>query len=379
MKVAIVSTWGQECGIATYSEEMIAGGVGGGVEFVVLAPEEARSPRPLPEVPERRCWARGDAQLAMRLAPYLEGCDVVHFQHEFGLFPYAWPFVAALRELQKRWPVVVTLHTAYPYGEAKWTAWIDAVCSSVSAVVVHTVSARAAVSCARHHKKLVLRRISHGTRLAAGGDAARGRQLLGLPEGGISSVGIALGFVGIGKNLLCTVQGFAEAKARRLMPQDARFCVVGGGDGQYANLVRGLMIECGGDMNFRYVGGFVPTSDVRHILAAVDYAVLNTSSWTLSASGAAHVMAGHGVPFACAVRPIYEEGIHAGAVPFQVDSSDSNSADISLVNAIAALGCADMRDDVRALVTRFGQETVWSNIVKQHESLYREVVDAHRE
>lgn len=374
MKVALVTTWGQDCGIATYSEEL-AEAAPEGLQFYALGPEEARGDRTLPQVPERRAWCRGDTQLAMRLLPLLEGCDVVHFQHEFGLFPHAWPFIGAVRELRKRLPVVVTLHTAYPYGEARWTTWADALCQSASAVVVHTASAMAAVGCARGGA--LLRHLPHGTRIVSRGEARHGLATLRVEEG--VSVGLALGFVGIGKNLICTVRAFAEAKARRLLPESALFCVVGAGDPQYSGLVRGTMTECGGDLNFRYVAGFLPSAEVRHVMAAATYGILNTVAWSLSASGAAHVLAGHGVPFACASRPIYEEGIAAGAVPFSL-RPDNGEPDISLINAIAALARPGgaVAATVRESVMGFAHRTRWESVAQRHLKLYEEVVDAHR-
>ena len=90
LKVAGICNWGDQCGIATYSE--------------LLIPElrkHVKEVKIFAEIMEddsnvERCWKRGQSciDLAKRIIEYAP--DVVFIQHEFGIFPKATHFLKLL-------------------------------------------------------------------------------------------------------------------------------------------------------------------------------------------------------------------------------------------------------------------------------------------
>jgi hypothetical protein len=108
-------------------------------------------------------------------------------------------------------------------------------------------------------------------------------------------------------------------------------------------------------------------------MATLDYAVLNTTSHTLSASGQVHALAAHGVPFCAAERPIYRDAINAGAIPFGLEKDNAYS--IMTVNAISALANNKrMRDEIGHSICNYAQETGWPIQAKRHVALYKELL-----
>lgn len=115
MKVLLVSTWKQHCGIATYTQDLVRAlqEMEGGPEVFVAAERikqdfNEKLPNNVFRVWDRRSFMPNDIlHLVNTLKP-----DILHIQHEFGLFPREkefFEFIAAARVLKV--PVHITLHT----------------------------------------------------------------------------------------------------------------------------------------------------------------------------------------------------------------------------------------------------------------------------
>lgn len=125
MQIVLVSTYAQSCGLATYSEALRKALQELGHSVSVLAevplPASLRGAMAgIPDIPGvYRVWQRGHAYQAQHgLGAIVKAIkssktkpDVVHFQHEFGLFQDSGDFHRALQELAAITRVVVTLHT----------------------------------------------------------------------------------------------------------------------------------------------------------------------------------------------------------------------------------------------------------------------------
>jgi glycosyltransferase involved in cell wall biosynthesis len=123
-RVAFLSTYDVQCGIATYTK-MLAEELVGAVEVVILA--EATEEHPIGDsdlegpVKVVRCWDRRfDAGAALRDALARFAPDVVHVQHEWALFARARDLWDALRESDVR--TVITYHTP-DFVEQHEQAW----------------------------------------------------------------------------------------------------------------------------------------------------------------------------------------------------------------------------------------------------------------
>lgn len=392
MRVAYITTWGQQCGIATYTEELAQALREDGVGPVAFAPAgEGAGIREVPGIPWREVWSRNCAGLSAQLLAHLDGVDVLHFQHEDGLFRDPSGFLAALDDCRKKVKTVVTLHTVRHYGGWESTGFYDDLCKLAHAVVVHTPEALVSLSHAKG-RTTTLVRIPHGTpRVAVESSIVngveqrtRGVKFLGLPEPLASmivnrevSLGLAQGFQGPSKNSLASIRGFASAVARRLSTKSA-FVISGEAfDQSWWGILQGNIASTGYANRMFYSPQFVSHEQMAYVMAAADWGVLNTNAWVLSSSGAAHLYAAYGVPIACASRPIYYEALQAGAIPFDIRSDDPTMPSESLINVIGALSAhEDVREQVAADMRKWAASTDWAVIGRKHLELYTKLLRA---
>lgn len=145
MRVVFVSTFLTQCGIATYTEALATEMARQGHNVVVLTEAEPNlKQKDTSPVPYYRTWLRGTFNGKIFANSIINATgdkvDVVHFQHEFGLFPNNDEFILALKRLAEvHIPTVVTLHTVrQPPHHA---VFVDELRREASAVVVHTPAA----------------------------------------------------------------------------------------------------------------------------------------------------------------------------------------------------------------------------------------------
>lgn len=120
MKVALVTPWNIPCGISTYAE-MLADALKNKVDLYIL--------------PEGDHWKRGEPLTKLVQAIKHLDPDVVHVQHEYGLFPDARHWLAFLSQLIE-YRVLVTLHSVYRHEDK---TICEAACPNV---IVHSPGAR---------------------------------------------------------------------------------------------------------------------------------------------------------------------------------------------------------------------------------------------
>ena len=380
-RVALVSTWGAECGIATYSEDLSTWLTDEGVRLSILAPLEPGTclGRTRADVPATVVWSRQGVDLGPALLAATEGVDIVHFQHEHGLFQNVAALFQALTDLRKAGrKTVVTLHTVHGYGDWQGTGFADNLRKRADCIIVHTPACLAAVSLAQGTAPVVW--VPHGTRVTVKpGVREEGLKYMNIPEAAWSGCfGGAFGFINGGKNLLVTVQAFADGLARRLIPRSCGLIICGREalERDYMMSLQSLINATGFTGNIFLRPRFVPRDMVPHIMAAFDFGVLNTTSAVLSASGQVHLHAAYGVPFAAARRPIYDDACAAGGLLFTLDAQ-SHPTDLGLINALAALGSSEsVRRAVKAAVLAYGARTGWNHVAKQHAEIYRRVLQS---
>lgn len=115
LKVAIICNWGDQCGIATYSELLVRALRPKVSELKIFA-EQIKSADPEKDQADNvvRCWKRGESMVAAVKEVLAWRPDIVHIQHEFGIFPKATHFLKML-ELLDGIPYVITLHSVYEH------------------------------------------------------------------------------------------------------------------------------------------------------------------------------------------------------------------------------------------------------------------------
>jgi glycosyltransferase involved in cell wall biosynthesis len=275
--------------------------------------------------------------------------------------------------------VVVTLHTV------KWCGSFDdrpglyeQILGQADAVVVHTREALASLNLRQGVHSDAPQCIPHGTPSGSKGDRVRGAQVLNIPSASHWRNGLVFGFIGPGKNIICTARAFAEAIASKLVPDNARLIICGevsrGGE-MYLQRLAHLLMLLGYEDRIVMREKFTNVGDVPHVFALADWGVLNTVAQTLSASGQAHQYAAFGVPLAVANRPIYYDAVRAGALPFEVDSDPAKPTP-SAINAVAALAgeSGQLHNECSAGLLRMAKATSWQFVAGKTQELYQRVL-----
>lgn len=148
MRVAVISDWGINCGIATYTKYLCGQLnllVGDLRIFAEHAPVEFCTNDENDKV--TRCWDRSGeyTSIYQHIAEF--NPDVIFVQHEFGLFHKANLFCSMMSQLSK-WRTVVTLHTVLDHDVENFEARLDYMTRSLSEaacreVIIHSPRARA--------------------------------------------------------------------------------------------------------------------------------------------------------------------------------------------------------------------------------------------
>ena len=152
MNIAFLSTYPpQRCGIATYTDQLAMALGALGHKVTILAEQEPSAPMAQSTANAFLVWQRGrhfqaryglgDVLKSVTQAPVKP--DVVHVQHEFGLFPSADDLWSLLEGLTAAGiPNVVTLHTVLP--PYRYSSFFVRAAAQAHRVIVHTPAAAAA-------------------------------------------------------------------------------------------------------------------------------------------------------------------------------------------------------------------------------------------
>lgn len=147
LRVAVISNWGINCGIATYTK-YLCNQLRVLVGDLRIFAEDAAPEYCLNDKNDQvtRCWDRsGEYQsIYKHVAEY--DPDIIFVQHEFGLFHKANLFCSMMSQLSK-WRTVVTLHTVLEHDVDNLEARLDYMTRSLSEaacreVIVHSPRAR---------------------------------------------------------------------------------------------------------------------------------------------------------------------------------------------------------------------------------------------
>lgn len=383
MTVVFVGRWGQKCGVSTYTEQLASTLQRADVPVMVLGPalcdEGDNLSVPPAGILHEYVWRRGQGAFhnpalitdRLKAAAAASSCGkqlVAHFQHEFGIWDHDEAFLDTLKACRSVARVVVTLHTVWPYGDpCHRPGWFERLGRCADVIITHTVDACGAVRLACRRGPAQVLCVPHGTPEERLGDRRKGRELFGLNNDG--TLLLVQGMISPGKNVLQTIFSFCAALTRGLMPAPTYLAVSGHCyDPMYFCTLTQAIAATGYAPRIRLREGFVPAKNMPHVMAAADGAVLNSTSTTYSASGAAHAHAAHNVPLAVSAVPIYREAVEAGALTFDPGSNDNPTT--SSVSAIAALCQPEVRDVIRNRQARWVAATRWSVLVPVYKEIY---------
>ncbi len=200
MRIGYISSYPPvECGIAAYSAYLIDALREKGADVYVVSHLGASGRQVFPAFNENDLDDKA-YQVALRFTP-----DIVHIQHEFGLYgPHfginILPVIVKFRLIGV--PVVTTLHTVYEHPEYAHRVIIENVLANSDRVIVHQDYQLATLK--RHfppHFTDKVEVIPHGARLVE--PVPRAKAKLGLPED--RKIILLIGYFRPSKNFECIV------------------------------------------------------------------------------------------------------------------------------------------------------------------------------
>jgi len=380
-KIAFIGRWGQACGVSTYTEQLAVAVQHAGYGVVAIGPalcDESGSTmvRKVPDITSEYVWRRGQGSVlnADFVPAVLKRHDVqvADFQHEFGIWDNDEAFLQMLRTVSSSGvKVIVTLHTVWAYGSpTARQGFFERLGKIAHVIIVHTPSAYAAVIIACRTGGATVQMVPHGTPEEIAGNRDTGRNLLQVPTR-FKHVMLVQGLISPGKNIMGTIFAFASALRAGWIPGGV--CLIVSGkvlDPGYLMQIMQAIDATGYAPMIMLREGFTPPDKMCHIMAAASCAVLNTTSDTLSASGAVHAHAAHAVPVAVAAKPIYMEAIQAGALPFSVGPVPYEPTNEAICSVAALCSSENIRRTIRQSMVQWAKYTRWSKLV---ESYYQEI------
>lgn len=317
MKIAIVSTWGQPCGVAEYARRLAEAWRGMGHEIAVFA-ERALNTFEVPGFPCERSFMRGHDLDDLVSALKLWKPDFIDFEHEFGIFPDDTVFLTAQDEMKKV-HCRTTLHTVHANGTHR------AFYESVRGPIVHRRQAIAVVPKAVY--------LPHGC--AAPTDPREARRFLSLFADDRNFV--MPGFIVRSKAHAFVLHALSATRDKTLM-------IIGQPDPTYLDELVSFARMMGLRERVQIQAGYNP-DPMAGILPTV---ILNTTSYNYSASGIAAACIARAVPAIAAARPIYDDLPAQASLRFDPEGSASDLAacmeagielrveDLELMQALAA-------------------------------------------
>ncbi len=376
MKVAYLATGlPQRCGIATYTNYLIQGLLKADpqVEVILLA-EKGTQPVTSPRYRCLPCFSRDEEYPSQVLGELRETApDVLHIQHEFGIFGFDRRFIELLKGVRVK--KVITLHSIYTRETifkkldfdieeyiAKIVELADTtlVHQNYMLEILHRLGAR------EERVKV----IPHGTQITEGIDQKEVRREFGLPEEG--KLILSFGFIGRVKNVISIIEALPlvlnEVKDVYLF--DTGLPKIKD-DYDYEAECQRRAEELGVEDHVYFKDEFVPEEDVPYTFAASDVVVFtNDNERSRAVSGGLHLALGAGKPVVASRVPRFDEEILLNIseeiliLPHDVER---------LAKIIIRLFTDDdFRDYAIGRVRDFARRTSWENIAGEHLILYHE-------
>ncbi len=312
MKIAYVCTFlPQQCGIATYLDYLIRGikAVNAKLQITVLAEKAAAavSQERLEIIP---CWSRNENYVEQILGR-LGQVDVIHVQHEYGIYRMDERLPRLLEGLPSAIAKVVTIHCIIPAPFSDQGAvhedYAARIAKAADRVIVH-LETQKEILCRLGVSPETIHVIAHGTELNDE-EMRSSRRRLDLPEAGrillmFGYIKPHKGFHLVLRALKRTLQTIPDATffiAGGLPPDPSRECI------EYVALIRKQIQQLKLEKHVIFPNKFFPNEDVRYLIAAADVVLFPYYEEDRSASGSLHLALGARKPVIATRIPKFED------------------------------------------------------------------------
>lgn len=371
MKIAYISTYlPQQCGIATYTNYLICAireqYPSLKIKIVAEKPASPISEENFEVIP---CWDRKENYIEPIIVQ-VKGCDIVHVQHEYGIYKFDGRLSLLLKGLGKKVKKIITIHCIRP-AQFSEKGNIDenyaaGIAELADKVIVHIESQKEALTrLGIASEKIYI--IPHGTELSDE-DQKISRQKFGLPVNG--KIILIFGFIKKHKCQHIVLEAMTEVLERF---KDTYLFVAGGlapsaskKDRDYAEFIEKRTEELGLKKNVICANKFFPNEDVPYLFGASDIVLYPYDEGDLSASGSLHLALGAKKFVIASKIPKFDE---LKEVSEKLLVSTYNSSEIARI-ILRAFEDQDFNKYVLDRTEVFRRKTSWQAVAKKHLELY---------
>ena len=376
MKIAWLSSWPpRHCGIATYSAELVEALRHEGNEVHIICHPDGGTPGEKNVYPvidnEHHGWDEVVYDTVKRIKP-----DIVHIQHEFGLYRTSNDNAGGLFRPLFRWkvdgtpPVVITYHSVYTELSFMISSYVDVTQRLVDAGIVHALYQWAYLhtNLGRIVENVFV--IPHGAEIKRNlskDDAKKkfdlkGKKVLGM-----------LGWFNPTKGFHRVISMWDDLSSRLgrdavlVLAGDARF----GNPNQidYKNTLLDLVNKCAAKDNVRLLLGSFTPGEYEQILSSFDVMIM-PYTFASQSGNLAHSFS-LGVPVVVSGIEGLKAEVEASGAGIAVEPDNDTDLQRAIINIMED---DVLRSDYSARALNYVQSAIgWDIIVRKHMKLYRNI------
>lgn len=361
--VSLVSTYGIQCGIATYCENLFFALKDLGVRCNVLS-DEGRIRVELPsEDGVIKCWNVNNDNFPNRIVKTAikASNNIVHIQLEWGLMPNTNHFRDMVLLLKKcGFKVVVTLHTVFEDRNHDW------VYKEADVLIVHCETAAARLN---GHGISALTVIPHGSEKRLKFTRQNSRKFVSkfIDLGENDILASSIGFISVNKLQKETLLAVIEAQKHE--PR-LKYLLIGSTgrrsyDFDYLPRLQELVTD-----RAKVIQKFLTDDEMARILTASDFGIYGYEQTNYSISGASHLAMTYGLPTISSTARILSD--LTPGMSIKVNMGDQQT----MIGAILEM-CRneDLRDQMGKAAAAEAERTSWDKVATMHLSVYKTIAE----
>lgn len=379
-EILVISSYPpRECGIATYSQDLIKALVNKfdhSFEFSICALESNTEKHTYTD-PIKYVLNTDDEDAFIRLAESIEAdssVKMILLQHEFGFFQkYEAAFLRFLQLVHK--PFAVVFHTVLPSPGKELLQHVQQLTELASAVIVMTKSSKKILLAEYHLSLKKITVIPHGTHLVPHEDKATLKKKQQLTGRTILST---FGLISKGKNIETTLRALPDIVKEH---PEVLFLIIGKthptivqqeGE-EYRQLLETMVTDLKLENHVRFINAFLPLPLLLEYLQLTDIYLFTSKDPNQAVSGTFSYAISCGCPVVSTPIPHAKEVLKNDAgiiIEFEQPAQLSKAVNSLLTNET-------LRSTIGSNGLHRIASTAWENAAIAHAVLFKKLVDDH--
>jgi glycosyltransferase involved in cell wall biosynthesis len=369
----------RECGIATYSQDLIIALRNKFIDSfnISICALETNTESHCYDEPIKYFLNVNHTNAFERLAKKINAdkkINAVLIQHEFGFFnTYELEFQKFLIQVEK--PIIIVFHTVLPTPDKGLKSMVLQMAAQVASIIVMTNISAEILNLDYGIEIEKIKVIPHGTHLVSHSDKNILKRKFKLQDKIILST---FGLLSSGKNIETTLDALPEIVKSN---SDVLFLIIGKThptvlkeEGEhYRNFLVNKVNELGLQRHVLFINSFLPLNELLEYLQLTDIYLFTSKDPNQAVSGTFSYAISCGCPVISTPIPHAKEVLKDdGGIIIDFENS------IQLSNAVLnLLNNEELRNSISMNGLHIMASTAWENSAIAHAHLFREILDAH--